>query len=90
MQTKPATFIRSAELDERGPYQRERRRMLEVAGLYPPRIRLNCRTNVWIRSEVEAWESAKAAGATDDQVRTLITRMVEARGNAMPAMAKAA
>jgi prophage regulatory protein len=84
MQAKAPTFIRSAELDERGPYQRERRRMLEVRGLYPPRIKLNCRTNVWVRTEVEAWERAKAAGATDDQVRELIRRLVAERSAGMP------
>lgn len=77
-------FIQPAELDERGPYQRERRRQLEVAGLYPPRVRFNARKNVWILAEVEAWERAKAAGATDDQVRELIRRMVAERSAGMP------
>lgn len=84
MKDKAPTFIRSRELDERGPYQRERRRLLEVAGLYPPRIKLNSRTNVWVRDEVEAWERAKAAGATDDQVRRLLRGMVTARACGMP------
>lgn len=79
-----ATFIQAAELDERGPYQRERRRQLEGAGLYPPRIRFNCRKNVWVREEVEAWERAKAAGASDDTIRALIRRMIAARADGMP------
>lgn len=74
------TFIDSREIDSRGPYQRERRRQLEVAGLYPPRIRLSQRRNAWLLAEVQAWESAKAAGRTDRQLRELIQRMVEARG----------
>jgi predicted DNA-binding transcriptional regulator AlpA len=84
MKANAPTFIRSHELDERVLYQRERRRLLEVAGLYPPRIKLNCRTNVWIRGEVEAWESATAAGATDSQVRELIRRLIARRADGMP------
>jgi hypothetical protein len=72
-------FILAAELDERGPYQRERRRQLEVAGLYPPRVRFNARKNVWVLAEIEAWENARAAGATDDQVRELVRQMVAER-----------
>ena len=90
MTTQASTFIRSPELDERGPYQRERRRTLEVAGLYPPRIRFNCRTNVWIRAEIEAWEAARAAGATDEQVRTLVRNLIAKRADSMPALAIAA
>ena len=82
--TNTATFIQAAEMDTRGPYQRERRRQLEKAGLYPPRIALNCRKNVWIRVEVEAWERAKAAGASDDTIRALIRRMIAARAEGMP------
>lgn len=74
------TFIDSREIDSRGPYQRERRRQLEVAGLYPPRIRLSARRNAWLLAEVKAWECAKAAGCTDQQLRELIQRMIEARG----------
>jgi predicted DNA-binding transcriptional regulator AlpA len=78
-----STFIDSRELDERGPYHRERRRQLEVAGLFPPRIRLSARRNGWLRSELVIWERAKAAGFTDDQMRELIARMLEARAAAV-------
>lgn len=77
-------FIDSAGLDARGPYARERRRQLEVSGLYPPRIRLSSRCNVWPVAEIEAWEAAKTAGASDDQIRELIHRMVAARAEGMP------
>lgn len=83
MKANAPTFIDSRELDERGPYQRERRRQLEVARLYPPRIRLSARRNGWLRSEVSEWERAKAAGFTDDQMRELIGRMIEARAAAV-------
>lgn len=84
MSKSEPTFIRSAELDARGPYQRERRRLLELAGLYPPRIRFNCRVNVWIRSEVLMWERAKAAGADDEFIGTLIRGMVASRAKGIP------
>lgn len=74
------TFIDSREIDSRGPYQRERRRQLEVAGLYPPRIRLSARRNAWLLAEVQEWERARAAGRSDQQLRELIQRMIEARG----------
>lgn len=77
------------ELDKRGPYSRERRRQLEKQGVYPPRVILSKRLNVWLRSEIEAWENARAAGATDDQVRQLIRDMVAARAQLMPAKAAA-
>lgn len=80
----PSILLRSDELDRRGPYKRERRRQLELVELYPPRIALNRRTNVWVRAEVEAWERAQAAGATADQVRELIRRMVASRSAGMP------
>lgn len=82
-------FIDSAGLDARGPYARERRRQLEVSGLYPPRIRLSSRCNVWPVAEVEAWERAKIAGASEAQIRELIRRMVAARAEGMPLQAAA-
>ena len=79
MNSPASILVRSDELDRRGPYKRERRRQLELVELYPPRIVLNRRTNVWVRAEVEAWERARAAGATDDQVRELVRQMVAER-----------
>lgn len=84
MNNPASILVRSDELDHRGPYKRERRRQLERKKLYPPRIVLNRRTNVWIRAEIEAWEKARAAGATDAQVRDLVQRMVAARVDGMP------
>lgn len=82
--TSIAPFIQSDELNNRGPYKRERRRQLEKARLHPPRIALTPRKNVWVRSEIEAWERARAAGATDEQVRELVRQMVAARADGMP------
>lgn len=79
-----AGFIDSAKLDKRGPYARERRRQLEIAGLFPPRIRLSIRRNVWPLAEIEVWERAKIAGASESQVRELIRGMVAARRHGMP------
>lgn len=77
------TFIDSRELDERGHYQRERRRQLEVSGLFPPRVRLSLHRNAWVRTEVTTWEQAKAAGFTDAQLRELVQRMTKARAAAV-------
>lgn len=88
MNNPASILVRSDELDHRGPYKRERRRQLELIELYPPRIVLNRRTNVWIRGEIETWERARAAGATDAQVRELVRQMVAARANGMPAELK--
>lgn len=84
MHNKSSLLIRSDELDQRGPYKRERRRQLEQTELYPPRIVLNRRTNVWVRAEVEAWERARAAGANDEAIRALIRRMIADRSAGMP------
>lgn len=75
-------FIRSSELDVRGPYKRERRRQLEVAGIYPPRIALPGGQNVWLEAELHTWERAAAAGASPDSLKALVCRLVEARASA--------
>lgn len=73
-------LVTSAQLDKRGPFKRERRRQLEKLGLYPPRIPLSTRLNVWPLAEIEQVERAIAAGQSDDEIRALIRYLVEQRG----------
>lgn len=80
-------LVTSAILDARGPIKRERRRQLEQLGLYPPRIALSARQNVWLLPEIEAVERAYAAGQTDDEIRALVRYLVEQRKALAPKVA---
>lgn len=75
----PPLLVTAAQLDKRGPFKRERRRQLEVLGLYPPRIALGTRLNVWPLTEIEAVERAMAAGQSEDDIRALVRYLVEQR-----------
>jgi hypothetical protein len=72
-------LVTGATLDKRGPFKRERRRQLEVLGLFPPRIPLSKRLNVWPLAEVETVERAVAAGQSDDDIRALVRYLVDQR-----------
>jgi prophage regulatory protein len=51
----------------------------EQAGLFPPRIRLSSRMNVWPEDEIAAVNAAIIAGRSDDEIRSLVKRLVAAR-----------
>ncbi|MCB0246024.1 MAG: AlpA family phage regulatory protein [Xanthomonadales bacterium] len=72
-------LLRSAVMDQRTPYKRERRRELEKLGLHPPRIMLSARCAVWLEQEVDRWQAALAAGCNESEVRELVGRMVAER-----------
>lgn len=78
--TIPApTLVSGKTLDQRGPYRRERRRQLEQQGLFPPRIPLSSRFNVWPLHEVEAVERAILAGQSNDDIRALVRYLADQR-----------
>ena len=50
----------------------------EKLGLLPPRIKRG-RSSFWVESEVGHVIAARIAGASDDEVRALVTRLVTER-----------
>jgi prophage regulatory protein len=51
-------------------------------GLLPPPIRLSERRIAWPAHEIEAIQRARLAGRTDEEIRALVTELVEARSKA--------
>ncbi len=49
------------------------------AGKFPPPIRLGTRTVAWADNEINAWITAKIAGKTDDEIRSLVSGIVVSR-----------
>jgi|PlaIllAssembly_1097288.scaffolds.fasta_scaffold02379_2 prophage regulatory protein len=49
------------------------------AGLFPPPVVIGQRATAWPADEVEAINAARAAGMSDDEIRTLVSRLLEAR-----------
>ena len=52
-------------------------------GKFPPPVKIG-RNSVWPLDEVRALNAARIAGATDDELRELVGRMVAARRAQMP------
>lgn len=75
-------FLLPDELDSRLPFGREWRRQLELKHLFPPKVRLGGRLTAYVADEIFSWERARIAGATDDQVKALVQRLVAARATA--------
>ena len=49
------------------------------AGLMVPGVRIGANAVAWPDYELEAINRAKIAGATEDEIRALVTKLVEAR-----------
>ena len=52
------------------------------SGLFMPPVKLSERVSVWPSSEIEAWLAAKIRGASDDEIRNLVTNLKAQRLNA--------
>jgi len=53
-------------------------------GLLPPPVRLSGRRCAYVTSELDAVIDARAAGAADDEVRELVSRLVQSRASRAP------
>lgn len=49
------------------------------AGIFPPPVSTGGQTVAWISEEVDQWIKAAIAGTSDDEMKTLVTQMVESR-----------
>lgn len=61
------------------PLQKSKFRADIQAGLFVPPVKLGARASGWLTSEVRALCDAIAAGATDDDRRALVRRLIAAR-----------
>ncbi len=48
-------------------------------GLFPPSIKLGRRFAAWLSEEIEAVNAARVRGASDDDIKKLVTDLVAAR-----------
>ena len=52
--------------------------------LFPPPIKLTARSSAWLESEVDAVNAAVVAGASDEELRTLVRELVARRASLKP------
>jgi prophage regulatory protein len=50
-----------------------------AAGLLPPPVKLGPNTSAWVEHELDAVDAARVAGATEDEVRSLVAKLVAER-----------
>ena len=51
------------------------------SGLFPPQIRIGIRSVGWLDDEIQMLCDARIAGCCEDEIRDLVTEMVNARSN---------
>ena len=71
----------SAEAESLTGFRKSARAAKVLDALLPPPVRLGGKASAFIAAELEAVTMARAAGATDDEVRALVRRMVADRAN---------
>jgi prophage regulatory protein len=77
------SFIRLPELlAKRGGISSSTAYRHIAAGVLPPAVKLGPNTAAWLEHEIAAIDAARVAGATEDEVRELVARLVAARQQA--------
>jgi len=79
-------FLRLPELIARGARKRSSLFRDIKAGLFPPPIPLGPRCSGWPEHEVDLVLRARIAGASPDEIRALVARLVAARADLMPSI----
>lgn len=51
-------------------------------GLLTPPVKIGPRASAWPSNEIDAISDARISGKTDDEIRTLVRKLVAARGKA--------
>jgi prophage regulatory protein len=49
-------------------------------GVFPPPVQIGERCSAWVEDEVDQVRAARAAGASDAEIRQLVKQLVAARG----------
>ena len=80
-------FLRLPELLPRRGRSRSSHWRDVKSGLFPPPVALGARCSGWPVHELEVILGAQIAGASPDEIRTLVARLVAARAQLMPSEA---
>ena len=72
-------LLRNPAVRDRVGLSRSEIHRLVSLGKFPPSIALGDRIRAWDSNEIDAWIQARIAGKADDEIRELITRLVQAR-----------
>ena len=83
-------FLRIRELLARRGLSRSSHFRDIEAGLWPPPITIGPRCSVYPEHEADLILRAQVAGATADEIRTLVQQLVTARAQMKPALGKVA
>lgn len=78
----PLSWLRLPDLIRRRRSSRSATYRHVSLGLLPPPVHIGPRTSVWPEHEIEAIDRARLAGASDDDVRRLVSDLIAARGAA--------
>lgn len=78
--TRVTRFLRMPQVVERMACSRPVVYRRVAAGLFPPPIRRGRRCSVWVESEIDTLLAAEAAGATDEALRGIVSRLLAERG----------
>lgn len=70
----------SGDADKLTGFRKSARAAKVAEGLLPPPIALGGRASAFLSDELDAVMQARAAGADDDAVRSLVRELVAARG----------
>lgn len=72
-------FLRLSDILERRRTSRTVTYRNIAAGTFPPPVKLGPNTSAWPEHEIEALDRAQLAGASEDEVRALVSSIVVAR-----------
>jgi len=78
----PVCFLRLPAVLERRACSRATLYRAVADGTFVPPVRRGRRTSVWIEAEVTAVLAAEAAGATSEELRVLVRKLIAERGTA--------
>lgn len=87
MENQGLTIIRRPQVDRKRGTSKSSTYLDIQRGTWPPPIRLGARARGWLLHEADAVLRARAAGASDDELRALVKRLVAQRREARIAAA---
>jgi len=72
-------MLRLPSVLERAGHKRSSHYAKVASGLWTPPVSISSRSVAWPEDECEALLAARVAGQSDDEIRTLVTRLIAAR-----------
>jgi prophage regulatory protein len=55
-------------------------------GIFPPPVKITARASAWVEDEVLAVNAARIGGRTDAEIQKLVSELVKARQQILPAL----